>query len=703
MEKLSKNIIFFLHLNNNTIEKDATPIYNNPISKKKEFPSLLCKMKNKYYKTVYTMYLLNIPITNEDKTIPLILQLKNNMNYPFDINIKNNCFEKEHSLYYFHFEKIIFEERIKNSFFENFLSLQNKNLSPPFSCDINIFEQMQLILAYINNQKRKEQFELLNSLKIQLGFSKFTRFNELFLIYLKIIFEENYNIQLIQELLDNYKYINFSIKNSFNYSLFFDTIIKPIFLKSYTNRNFIIYNNFEYDLRNCLNEKYNKIFDKWCIKYYVFYDIDFIMNEKNIITRVSTKKQKYKFYEIFHEVLLELNKLNYNNFFHNNNLLSDTYLQNLINAKNNEINEIKQKGINKNIVDLNRLNGLKIYELDDYTMPIYFLGQLNNGCAIMSVDDKELYIYDKVLEIKIKYQFSRNTTSLYQLQDRNIIIVYSYNQKICIIDTKNIYKKMEQIYSFNNINDININDNENNKEEYILKIIEVQNKNLVKLSKNVITFYYNNIISNENIYLYNYQKYYEIVQKKGINNFAILEFSNNYINVCSGKFSSLQNKISFSNDCYLSFINIKKNNENNSYDIDYSFNKVNGLIVYYSVFEDNNILIKLTKDILGIGGKYIYLYSLKNKEIFQSIEIPSISNKYYYSMVSSFLIEKNNILYTVIKYFTKKDQLKNFIIKYYIYVFNDDSYLNKENELSFLSEAKPNSQQPFLEAQEIQF
>jgi hypothetical protein len=57
--------------------------------------------------------------------------------------------------------------------------------------------------------------------------------------------------------------------------------------------------------------------------------------------------------------------------------------------------KLNKKGINNNILDLNKLNGLKIYELDDYTMPIYFLGQLNNGCAIMS-DDKELYIYDKV-------------------------------------------------------------------------------------------------------------------------------------------------------------------------------------------------------------------------------------------------------------------------------------------------------------------
>jgi hypothetical protein len=282
------------------------------------------------------MYLLDLEISNKnDTTIPLILQLKSNMNYPFEINMKNYYFEKEKSLYYFHFEKIIFKERIKNSFFDNFLSRQNKSLAPPFSCDINIFEQMQLILGYINNQKRTDQFEILNSLKNQLGFSKFSRFNELFLIYLKIIFEENYDIKLIQELLNNYNYINFNIKNTFNFSLFFDSIIKPIFLKPYTNRNFVIYNNFEYDLRNCLNDKYNKIFDKLCIKYYILYDKDFIINENNIISRISTTKQKNKFYEIFHEVLLELNLFNFNfkNFFINKNLLTNIYLQNLIDSK----------------------------------------------------------------------------------------------------------------------------------------------------------------------------------------------------------------------------------------------------------------------------------------------------------------------------------------------------------------------------------
>ena len=108
MESIIKKIIFFLHLNNNTIEKEAIPIYINPITKKSEYPSLLCKMKNKYYKTVYTMYVLDLPIENKDKTISLILQLKSHLNYPFEINIPNNCFEKEESFYFFNLEKIIF-------------------------------------------------------------------------------------------------------------------------------------------------------------------------------------------------------------------------------------------------------------------------------------------------------------------------------------------------------------------------------------------------------------------------------------------------------------------------------------------------------------------------------------------------------------------------------------------------------------------
>ena len=115
---------------------------------------------------------------------------------------------------------IIFKERIRNNFLEKFFNIKNGNLDPPFSCDINIFEKEQLILGYINNQKRKEQFDILNSLKNELGFSKFSRLNDLFLIYLKIIYVDNYNIKSIEELLDNYKYINFDIKNSFNFSFF---------------------------------------------------------------------------------------------------------------------------------------------------------------------------------------------------------------------------------------------------------------------------------------------------------------------------------------------------------------------------------------------------------------------------------------------------------------------------------------------------
>ena len=73
---------------------------------------------------------------------------------------------------------------------------KSKDLEPPFSCDITIYEQAQLIHGYINSQKRKEQFELLQSLKEQIGFGKFSRLTNLFLMYLKIIFVDNYNTKL---------------------------------------------------------------------------------------------------------------------------------------------------------------------------------------------------------------------------------------------------------------------------------------------------------------------------------------------------------------------------------------------------------------------------------------------------------------------------------------------------------------------------
>ena len=187
-------------------------------------------------------------------------------------------------------------------------------------------------------------------------------------------------------------------------------------------------------------------------------------------------------------------------------LLSEEYIQNLIENKNNEMNKIKKNERNNNIIDVNNFNGLKIYESENYSIPVYFLGKLNNGCSIRSIDDKELYLYDSILNVKIivQYQFSHNTTSVFQLQDGNIIIVFSNNKKICILDTNNIYKKLESIYSFDNIYTIDIQDDD---EECILKAIETQNKNLI-LSKKRISFYYNK--SNENGKYYNYKKFNEI-------------------------------------------------------------------------------------------------------------------------------------------------------------------------------------------------
>ena len=237
--------------------------------------------------------------------------------------------------------------------------------------------------------------------------------------------------------------------------------------------------------------------------------------------------------------------------------------------------------------------------------------------------------------------------------------------------------------------------NDNNIKEYILKVIELKNKHIVKLSKKCISFYYNKIRSIENSQLYDYQKYSDIIQED--DNFSILEFNDNFLIVCSAKFKTL-----FSNECFLKFINIKKINEN-SFQTDYSVHKIYGLIVNKLVFEDNNILIKLGDNILGIGGINIYLYSLKYKEIFQIVEIPSAPCLYYYKSISSFF-EKKQILYIAVKYFLKNDSLEEFIIKYFIYSINTNNYLNSENEeIVFLSESKANSLKGLFDATEIQY
>ena len=215
------------------------------------------------------------------------------------------------------------------------------------------------------------------------------------------------------------------------------------------------------------------------------------------------------------------------------------------------------------------------------------------------------------------------------------------------------------------------------------------------LSRNNISFYYNK--SNE-IQQYNYQKYSEIKAQNEINNISILEFNDNYVIVCSGEF-----KLKFSNNCYLTIINISKIRDD-LFQNDYSIHKINGLVLYYSVFEENNILVRLGEDILGIGGEKIYIYSIKNEEIIQIVEVPSIMPKYYYKTIGSFYIEKNQFIYIAVKYFLEKNNIRNFYIKFYIYSINDDKYLKNDNELeflSFLSETKYNPQKEFYKATEI--
>jgi hypothetical protein len=139
------------------------------------------------------------------------------------------------------------------------------------------------------------------------------------------------------------------------------------------------------------------------------------------------------------------------------------------------------------------------------------------------------------------------------------------------------------------------------------------------------------------------------------------------------------------------------------YIFEYSIVKLNILVVYFSVFEDNNILTKLADDILGIGGKNIYLYSLKYKQIFQIVEIPTILSSYQFSIVSSFLSVSNNIIYVAVKYFTKKEQTESFILKIYIYAFNDRNNFMNEFGIFFLAEAQSDSQKSFLDAPELQY
>ena len=703
MNNENHKIIFFLHLNNTTTDKGAVPAYNNGKDKEIHYPSLLCKIRNKLYQTVYTMYLIDFPFSNQNNDNYFYLEINKTMKYPFEINYNINKF-KHKSPYYFYFDKIIFKPKLKSNFFENIFS-KSKDLEPPFSCDITIYEQAQLILGYINSQKRKEQFELLQSLKEQIGFGKFSRLEKLFLMYLKMIFVDNYNTELIQELLSNYKIINFDIKPSFNLSLFFDDVFKPIFLKSYIDKNFFIDNNFEYDLRNCLNSEYNRIFDKLCLKYYIYYDKEFLKNENNFKSRFNSIEQKNKIYELFYEILSELNEINYCKYLIDNNFLTKEFIRYLFITKKIEVNNIRSKKINE--ININNFTGLKIFELDKCKIPFYCLGKINDNYSFRSIADRELYIFDEILNIKVRvdYDFSNNTTSLFQMSDGNLIIVYSNRLNICIIEIKNIFSEINKIYSFIDFNSNNYLDetNENNLNESIIKAIEITNKNIVILSETTIFFYYNKSLlvqkENENIPLYEYINYSKIKQKNNIRNISLIEFNNNFIIVLSVGLRNLTIERYF-----MTFINITYNTKKRIFETDYSMNEFLGIILYNSVFEDNNILIKLSDDILGIGGKYIYLYSLKHKEIYQIIEIPF--NEYlniYFPIrtVSSFFLTNNQIIYVAVKYFQDTSNLKDCQIKFYIFCFLEKNDLNDLKELVFLTEAKPISQQNFFDAAEI--
>ena len=248
--------------------------------------------------------------------------------------------------------------------------------------------------------------------------------------------------------------------------------------------------------------------------------------------------------------------------------------------------------------------------------------------------------------------------------------------------------------------------NEDNGEnyEFILKVIETYNKNIIVLCKQSISFYYNRILlnpkENENLPLYDYVKYSEILQKNNIKNFSLLEFNYNYIIYISGNFQNF-----ILNRCFLTLVNIIYNNTKKVFEIEYSNHEIFGVEMYNSVFEDNNILIKLSEDILGIGGRDIYLYTLKHKEIFQIIEIPSnnyININFERKVACSFFVAANKIIYVAVKYFKIFPDFEDFEIKFFIYCFFEKNDLNNNKELVFLSQAIPNSQEEFFNATEIQ-
>ena len=193
-------------------------------------------------------------------------------------------------------------------------------------------------------------------------------------------------------------------------------------------------------------------------------------NENNFKSRITSIEQKNKIYELFYEILSELNEINYCKYLIDNNFLTKEFIRYLFISKKIEVNNIKNNKINE--ININNFTSLKIFELDNCKIPFYCLGKLNNGYSIRSIDDRELYIFDEVLnkKIRVNYDFSKNTTSLFQMKDGNLIIVYSNRLNVGIIEIKNIFSEINKIYSFTNLNQNNYFEgiDENNQNEYII-------------------------------------------------------------------------------------------------------------------------------------------------------------------------------------------------------------------------------------------
>ena len=671
-ENEEKFLIFFLHLNNSTMCNGINIISSNNLNSEKtqkaaNNPILLCIQKNKELNTTYSMYSFSLSnfflaeksCSNISKFVIQIIKTKES--YLFEIPIPIDYIINNQINYYFYTEKIIFKEN-KKSFFEKFFK-EAKGLRPIFSCDINLYEQLVLIFAFINTTNLKVKFIMLANLVKQIGWQRFSSFNQLLLIYLNIIFVDNFNIELIHNFLENYNEIYFDLKNSFNSDKFFMNVLKSIFLIHYDKKtNFIKFQHFEFYLQNCLNAKYNTLIDKLFIKYLSLYEKDYLFRE------IINKNKKV--YEIYYEILLEMNN-NKINYINNKNYFSKEYKFLL--------KERKSK-ILKNKIYFN------IYENDFHSLHIkqgyenyHLLGKLNNLSYLININCRELYLYDMNLKIKkiINIDYAKNIADIYQLIDNNFISAYSSGKKIGIFEINNLGNTINKICDLNFQND-----------DFINKIIETNNKYIVLLSLNHIFIFYNekNI---EKVYNYKLCKNIEN-ENKNLKSISLIEFNTDFIIVISAIFSDNEY---LSNKIYIQYINI-----NSIINISFSNFKVNNIIMHLSEYKDNNILVKLNQEMLGIGGyNNLYLFNINSKEIIQIIELQSIENNF--SVLSSFFYSNYQTIFVAVKYFNNHNENENSnkneynCIKYFLYLFcdeEDETFNDNDKDIIFIDEIKIN-------------